>query len=253
MDVNNSRSNRALQTDDQLFQLARRLVGELATVVGWDHLRTQGPSFDLLYEKVILPKYQIRLDETTELGFHSDGRQILGCFDADSNTAYVDRSIAKPTNDSRRAWTCYEEVCGHGVLQGPWLRDRCKLGCTIRSLSFGDEISAPLRGKLEEQARKFAGLVAAPQDLTVRIIERTFQTRGKPFVYTGHCEYMLDVRGKKVVIRVHSFDELCWQIASKVHHLFGGLSRQAIGIRLAQYRIVQDVTRRPFRLYRVAS
>ena len=79
-------------------------------------------NLDHVYENHIYPKYGIGLEEDCNLGHDKQGKKILGRFDVETNTAYIDASLGPKGRGHRRIFTCWYEVGGHGILQGEWLR-----------------------------------------------------------------------------------------------------------------------------------
>ena len=117
-------------------------------------------SFDTAYNEIIYPTHGISLIEDADLGYDEQGQKIFGKYDPLENAAYIDVSLK---NDPRRAFTCWHEVGGHGVLQGGWLRRELgrlqRRGClttTETSMSFCT------MNVMERQANLFAANAAAP-------------------------------------------------------------------------------------------
>ena len=79
-------------------------------------------NFDHVYENYIYPKFEIALEEDCDLGYDERGEKILGTYDFQTNTAYIDACLGPRNRDPRRVFTCWHEVGGHGILQGEWLR-----------------------------------------------------------------------------------------------------------------------------------
>src|SRR5437016_4462903 len=108
----------------EIIERAGQLIEQYRRVVGTTRIFHYGLHFDDVYEQVIYPEYQIGLDESQDLGTDAVGKKILGWFDPVQNKVFIDRSLK---DDSRRAFTLWHEVGGHGVLQGAWLRDQIRL------------------------------------------------------------------------------------------------------------------------------
>src|SRR3954469_8438259 len=71
-----------------------------------------GINFDVVFETLIYPKYEIALVEDQDLGFDESGEKSFGKFDVEENTAYIDVSLRPELKDPRRIFTCWHEVGG---------------------------------------------------------------------------------------------------------------------------------------------
>lgn len=238
----------------EIIDKAEKLIDEYARIVGQERILKTGLWFDDVYEQVIYPKYEIDLTETDDLGLARDGTVILGAFAPQLNSAYVTNRIAVNTGDPRRSFTCWHEVGGHGVLQGEWLRKRyAQIAMTM--VTGEKDIAPNAVQSLERQANLFAAHAAAPTWLVQVAIRRTFGLReNKRIRYVGRGPYMLCVRGNDLPYKdVASYSDLCRIVAGKIKHLFGGLSVESLGYRVAESRLVVDVSKTIGCLYRLAG
>ncbi|MCA9078864.1 MAG: hypothetical protein KDA93_27825, partial [Planctomycetaceae bacterium] len=110
-----------------------------------------GISFDVIYEDYIYPEFEIRLVENCQLGVDDTGCKILGQYETESNTVFIDECISAQTNDPRRTFTLWHEVGGHGVLQGEWLKKHLS-----RIITTDESIQITTSVALEYQANLFA-------------------------------------------------------------------------------------------------
>lgn len=227
----------------------RLLIRPLVAQVGRSYLVRSGLQFELLYERVIRPEYGIRLVENADLSSLCDRKGALGAYCPDLNEAQIDRSMSPDSGDRRRAFTLYHEVCGHGVLQGDWLRAQAS-GQEESGLVESDETLDPRTLiTLERQANAMAAYSAAPMWLVeMRLVYRLRQTQ--IFVYRGPGAYYLGAPGRLERYEVASFEDYARNLAVLIKHWLGGLSAQALGYRVQRSSIVANATRAPRPLLR---
>jgi hypothetical protein len=196
-------------------------------------------SFDTAYNEIIYPKYGIALVEDSDLGFDSTGEKILGQYDPMENTAFINVSLR---DDPRRAFTCWHEVGGHGVLQGQWLRKEfsrlSRQGCCVTT----EASLACAKDTMERQANLFASHAAAPTWFVCHaLVELLDLTR--PIRYVGPATYTLTFNKSWCRFKVDSFADLCRILAKAIQWRFGGLSVEALSYRIQKMPyIVKDVT-----------
>jgi hypothetical protein len=225
-----------------------------------DYMRATKPdpaivaiSFDHIYENYIYPKYEILLLEDCDLGLDEQGNKILGKFDIETNTAYIDAIMGPRSGDKRRVFTCWHEVGGHGILQRQWLhRELARFRHLRYIVTTEASLDRQTQYKLDRQANLFASHVAAPTWFLQYVIRDTFQT-SRPIRYIGPGKYDLSTKTFTYSQYVKDFNELCWKVASPISWRFGGLSNEALGYRLAQVRFVIDVSDSGLQLNRVAQ
>ena len=213
-------------------------------------------NFDLVYEHVIYPEYEICLVEDQDLGHCDDGAKILGIYEPLSNTVYIDETIGPTSGDARRTFTLWHEVGGHGILQGNWLRAELnRLRRSSAIITTEESLDKDTSDTLEQQANLFAAYSAAPTWLLNYAIKTTFDVT-RPIRYIGRRKYCLDVRHTTRFYDVENFNELCRIIAHHIKWLFGGLSTEALSYRVERSPLVVDESReftaRAFRLRRTA-
>jgi len=226
-------------------KFSNRKVIELAENLSYKYLLSRPQDleflaigFDVVYEQVIYPEYEIMLVEDDDLGFDGDGEKILGMYDPLENTAYIDRSL--DPMDPRYTFTRWHEVGGHGVLQGRWLRSELeRLNRTSRLITTSHSISFETESVLERQANLFAAHAGAPFALLDHVIHETFDL-SRPFRYCGRGRY--DVKGKSY--DVTSLNDLCRLIARHIQSRFGGLSLESLSYSIEKLKIVKDCTSR---------
>lgn len=235
----------------RIIAAADRLINEYVSIVGKEYIITNGLHFDHVYEELLYPKFEIRLEEDVDLGVDQQGVKILGRYDVQDNIAYIDSTISRESGDPRRIFTCWHEVAGHGALQGKWLRERLVSGNgakkayeeTDASIGF-DEMQ-----QIERQANIFGACVAAPSWLVNYSIHKIFKPTRK-FLYREPSLYWFEVNGLGMSRKINSPAELAGFIGSKISGYFGGLSAEAIGYRLNKLGWIDDRTERNLMIYR---
>ena len=209
-------------------------------------------NFDHIYENYIYPEYEIALEEDCNLGRDEHGKKILGRFDVDTNTAYIDASLGPGSRDPRRTFTCWHEVGGHGVLQGQWLRRELSGFQHARSIVTTEEsIDGRTHYELDRQANLFAARAAAPTWFLQQVVQETYQPT-HPLRYTGPGRYCFNVNRATRYHHADDFGHLCRIAAYYISWRFGGLSHEALGYRLVQIGFITDASRPGLRLNRVA-
>ena len=102
--------------------------------------------------------------EGCNLGHDEQRNKILGRFDVETNTAYIDTSLGPESPDPRRIFTCWHEVGGHGILQGQWLcRELARSHRFRYIITTEDSLDGRTRYELDRQANLFAAHAAAPR------------------------------------------------------------------------------------------
>lgn len=204
-----------------------------------DSVYELGMSFDSLYEEYIYPTYEIEL-KYADLGHDDQKLKIYGSYVAEDNTAYIDESLA---SDPRRVFTAFHEVCGHGMLQGSWIRSQLRQiasendGALPAVLSYADE--------LERQANSFASHLAAPTALINRFA-RTKLRLNRPIEFRGPGVYGVQTVTGYRQFNCDSFQALSELIARPLQRYFGHLSVQALAIRVTQCSLVVDLEPKSF-------
>lgn len=240
-------------TRGDITAAADRLIKRYIEFVGSNRVHRIGISFDEVYETVIYPEFEIELVEDRDLGFTEGGKKILGAFDVFANRAYIDASLSIGTGDPRRAWTCWHEVGGHGILHGRFLRDSSDSAMADRRLvTTADSLGPGAIQTLERQANFFAANASAPKWLVQHMMVETFRL-DRPFRYIGPGFYDFEVRGSYVKREASSFEEFCCIIARWIRHRFWGLSVQSLGFRVKESEFAVDCTRQQMILRRIAS
>lgn len=207
-------------------------------------------SFDFAYEEVIYPEYGISLVENDDLGFDEFGQKIYGSYDPIDNVAFIDQSLKQ---DPRRAFTCWHEVGGHGILQGDWLRKELgRLRQRGRLITNESALDLNTENVLEWQANLFAAHAGAPTPLLYHALEDLLSPT-RPIRYIGPGTYTLVFRGVWHWFKVDSLNHLCRIIAKQIQWRFGFLSVEALSYRIQSLSIIDDVTRAKFRLHRRAK
>lgn len=239
-------------SNKRIIAEAESLFRSFVEVVGFD-IAALGINFNLIYDEVIYPKYEILLVEDEDLGHSDDGEKILGRFDPESNTVFIDANL--DARDPRRAFTCWHEMGGHAILQGDWLRSELKrLGRSRGIITTESMLSPDVESRLERQANLFASHAAAPSFFLDAAIRCAFQLRN-PYRYVGPRCYTFSLKSGTKTRLVESFPDLCMQIANFIKRRFGGLSSEALSYRVAESPWVIDLTAKdppsiPFSLYR---
>ena len=211
-----------------------------------------GISFDVIYEHVIYPEYDIVLVEDEELGFDRSGKKILGYYEPSSNTAYIDVSLHPSGKDPRRTFTRWHEVGGHGILQGRWLRRELQRVGGHGVATTEESLDLKTMNALERQANLFAAHAGAPTRLLNCIIKDTYNLT-RQIRYVGPGKYCLYVHGCRIDHDIEDFGHLCRAIASHIQSRFGWMSMEALSYRIAQLPLVIDDTKGRFRLHRTAA
>jgi hypothetical protein len=243
-------------TKQEIIRKAEILARDYFDAIGPEKSRL-GISFDVAYEYVLYPEYGILLIDNQDLGFDEAGKKILGEFDPFERTAYIDVCLQPRYQDRRRAFTCWHEVAGHGILHGQWLRDNYdQFNSTI--VTTEDTIELRAENLFEWQANLFAAHAAAPRWFVDRMILRTFELK-QPFRYLGPGRYSYCVPGGTQYHEARNFHDVCYRVAQYIRPYFGGLSIEALSYHVAESRWIADLSGmesvpppRP-RLRRVAS
>lgn len=214
-----------------------------------------GLNFDVIYERIIYPEYEISLIEDEDLGFDSVGEKILGRFDPVTNTAFVDPLLRVSNRDPRRVFTCWHEVGGHGILQGDWLRREL---ARLRRLSALETTTNSLdmhtSNLIERQANIFAAHAAAPTWMVNYQIRRCFGFENHSRLrYAGPGQYFFCHPANTINRTVNCFDDFCREIAKCILPFFGGLSIEALGYRVAESRLVLNQSSEGLYLHRTAA
>ena len=210
-------------------------------------------NFDHVYDNYIYPEYGIVLEEDCNLGHDEQGNKILGRFDVEANTAYIDASLGPRSGDPRRIFTCWHEVGGHGILQGEWLRHQLAQSHRFRHvITTEDSIDGRTQYELDRQANLFAAYAAAPTWFLQSVLRETYEA-ARPIRYVGPGRYCLSVNQATRYRDADDFDHLCRIVAYYISWRFGGLSLEALGYRIAQVGFITDVRRSGLQLNRVAQ
>jgi len=228
---------------------AGRLIAQYELLVGRDHILKNGLHFDDVYEKLIYSRFGVELYEDDDLGSDTDGQKVLGRYDVRANTAYLDQVVSRESGDPRRAFTCWHEVAGHGVLQGAWLRKRLDTSGIVAIDVTEKSMSADTERSIERQANVFASHVAAPDWLINYAVNTTFRPNRR-FIFKEPCIYCLDVHGLPLKKYIVDAGDLCGWIGSKISGFFGGLSAEALGYRLSELGWVRDLSTPDLHLHR---
>jgi hypothetical protein len=213
-------------------------------------------SFELIYEDILYPEYEIDFEDDCDLGCDADGEPILGEYDPDKNHICIDRALRNMAelNGRKRIFTIWHEVA-HAILHRTWLRaEASRLG--VKKLVETElSLEPDVESKIERQANLFAAHAAAPTWFLDYVLRETFGLRNRSLRYTAPGRYCLYVRGADLFYEVSSFGNFCALIAYHIRNRFGGLSVEALSYRVAQSRYVLDVFQRPpepFRFRRTA-
>ncbi len=229
---------------EEIVRQADAIISKYESAVGRDSLMREGMRFRDLYESVVYPDYEIELVEGVDLGVDADGRKILGMYDVEANTAFIDACIGPNSSDPRRTFTLHHEVLGHGVLQGAWLRKRfADEGRAPFVVTTEHSLSPDTIRELERQANTFAARTSAPPWLLDVAVFECFRPT-KPFIYPGPTQYWLEAYGISRPFQVESLHDLCRCIALPVRRRFDGLSTESLAYRIAESSWVHDRTRR---------
>lgn len=203
-----------------------------------------GHSFDMIYEEVIYPEYEICIEEHHELGFHSPDEKILAEYLPEERVVLVDREIGPDSGDPRRSFTLWHEVFGHGVLQGEWFRRCIQRGrITTTSLSLSPSVEA----KIEKQANLFAAHCAAPFPLLNLALRHVLPSSELKFFEP--CTYWLTASRVTRCRHVENIDDVYRFVAEQIRHLFVGLSLQALSIQLKAAGVVTDKSGRSLSVF----
>ena len=238
---------------EQISHFSKALVDQYMKRVGEDRFLENGMCFPELFEEVIYPDYEIELIEGADLGRDCNGKKLLGMFDVEANTVFIDQSIGPESGDPRRTFTLHHEIIGHAVLHGPWLRaefERLKQRPFLATTQ--DSIDEMTTDRLERQANLIAGQTSAPTRLVKYALMRKFMLTKKLAFFGGPCGYWLEVDGASRRFNVDDFSDLCRIIARLIQDRFDGLSIQSLSYRVAECSLIDDRSRSGVRLYRAA-
>jgi hypothetical protein len=93
-----------------IIAAAERLGKQYEDIVGRDYILANGLHVNHFYETLLFPKFKINLYEDWDLGQDAEGNKLLGRYDVQENSAYLDRAISRESEDKRREFTCWHEV-----------------------------------------------------------------------------------------------------------------------------------------------
>jgi len=229
----------------EIIRRAERLIEGYAHEVGLDWLRL-GISFDHVYDHWIYPQFRIDLVEDDDLGHDDDGEKIWGKFVPEDQLAFIDRSVV---NCPWRAFTCWHEVGGHGVLQGDWLRmhqSRLKNRAVVTTET---SLQVEYADALEWQANLFASHAGIPTCVLNYNLNRILGVE-RPIRFIGKGAYTLTVEHKTHRHFCETFNQLCTWMAYYVKPFFGGMSIESISYRIAETRFAVDCTTPRFEVLR---
>lgn len=222
------------------------VIRPMLNAVGIDTLLKRGWLFEDVFETVIQPRFGIGLVEHCDLS----SRYALGLYDPIENVAFIDGCLSDWMNDPRRVFTLYHEVCGHGVLQGEWLRQQLRCHQNAHSPCV-EPYSQATQTVLERQANIFAAECAAPQPLVDR--QLVLRLRPKfPLRYVGSRTYHFGDSGQTRKRHVQDFRDYCRELATFIKPWFGGLSVQALGFQVERSTVVERWPNQSYSLRRVS-
>ena len=225
------------------------VIWPLERKVGKQHLIERGLRFKELYDLVIRPTYGITIRERLDLRSLCGGRGALGAYYPDENAVEIDVSMDRLFRDPQRVFTLYHEVCGHGVLQGEWLRSQPSRSAPL--IENEQTVDPRNMSVLEWQANTMAGLCAAPTWLVrAQLAKRLEITR--PLRYLGPRTYHLGPSGSVRRFEVVSWEDYCGAIASLIRPWFDGLSAQALSYRVMRSGMVHGRPQPRRSLFRAA-
>ena len=198
-------------------------------------LARRGWTFEDVYDEVLYPDYGFTVRSDLDLGAGPDASKTLGLYEAVENAICIDRALH---GDPRETFTRWHEA-GHAVLHGQWIRDRVAGGAREYVLADTQETLAPGGSWWDWQANTFASYAAAPTRFLDWALRETYGLHGR-LVFPGPAKYWLQPGGRSQSIYVATFEDLCIWIAGHIQHLFDGLSQQALGIRVADSRWLEN-------------
>ncbi len=229
--------------NSEIIRIAEQLTIRYARLIE-PELGLLYTGFDAIYREIIYPEFEIEIVEGEDLGFDENGEKILGSYDVQSNTAFIDLILSGNSTDPRRAFTLWHEVGGHGLLQGDFLRSQLS-SSSERLITTETSITNQTMNILERQANLFAASAGVPRWLLAHSIQRVFRPT-RPFRFIGPSHYCLEVLGQcRHNLFVETFDELCQLIAFYIKPSFGGMSAECIGYQIAKTNFVVDETAGP--------
>lgn len=231
----------------EIIRRAEQLIDGYAREVGLDWLRI-GVSFDHVYDHWMYRHFRIDLVEDDDLGHDDEGAKIWGKFLPGDRLAYIDRSLK---NDPRRAFTCWHEVGGHGVLQGDWLRMHESRLRNREIITTEASLQVEMSEALEWQANLFASHAGIPTCVLHYQLNRLLGIE-RPVRFIGKSWYTLVVGRRTHRHFCETFDQLCLWMAFYVKPFFGGMSQEAISYRISGTRFAVDCTKRRFEVLRRA-
>lgn len=220
--------------------IAGALFSKYCDRVGDSEVKQRGIIFRRMFDEIIAPEYGISLVDGIPLGNSIDGRPLLGLYDIETNTAYIDTAIGPHSNDPRRTFTLWHEVGGHGVLQGEHLRKQFRQGDAASKVqTTSASIASTTRNLLERQANIFAAHAAAPVCLVRAQIQNSMRLNHR-IEFTKPSMYNLQKHGGTIECWIDSYEALCSAVARIIQPYFGGLSVEAIGYQVRLTELVVD-------------
>lgn len=216
----------------QILAKAHQFSLEYIREVGAEHVLNCGIDFDEVYDTVIIPRYEVTLIKSEDLGVDDFGDSILGQFIPKEKAALIDKKLLE-LRDPRRVFTEWHESTGHGVLQGGFLRKTVsknqKIYSTEKSLFL-------IENTFEWQANTFAANVAAPRSYVWCIFRKLFGMNRK-ITYCGPSRYSLIFNNIFWPVYACSPLNLAWRIAKKIRHYFWGLSIESLAYQVLEVAI----------------
>lgn len=226
-------------SEQQIIQEAHDLFLAHHKVFGSQHILDNGISFNEIFDSVIYPRTEVRLNDSTYLGNDENGYLILGRFDPYNNIVYINKQLIDD-NDPRLIFTAFHEAGGHAVLHGEYLREnkRNHPELNTTALTIQHEEMQPF----EWQANTFAANLAAPIPFIRLLCKLHFEVGyDRSFIYTKPCVYNLNFMGSCERVKIHSKNHLARVIAKKIKRFFGGLSTESLSYQVEK-AVIKDVS-----------
>lgn len=224
----------------EIMLKAEELFKRYVWKVGPGKVIRNGLRFNDVYTNLIYPEYGIKLIDDRKLGMDEEGHKVLGLFDAEINTAYIDSSLHIGTENPRYAFTLWHEVAGHGIIHGDCVRQQLQQ-IENKAQLITTDYSILSEDVFEKQANCFAANASAPIGLVDAVIAEVFGLSShRQIRYIGPREYTLDINGTCRKYEFTSYQDFCRFVAKKIKYFFGGLSIESLSYRVQKCSRVVD-------------
>ncbi len=228
-------------TSQSIKALAAKLVTEHINEHGWRLLSDFCLDLNEIYESVLYPRYEYKVESNYDLGFRN-GQKVLGKTIPKDRVVLIDKSLVKGGKDSRYPFT-YGHEFGHAILHPEVPLFRC-----VQQDIFAKRHS----DKKEVQANLFSEHFLMPDGLVAAMLDRCYDL-SSPIRYIGPREYWFEPYGARQIFRIKSYTHLCLAIAAPLCIRFANVSKTSLGLKIHKLRLILNSTNERFDLDRIKA